>query len=95
MENYLQRAMIFSTDGRIEVEHLNFFDETQGDIEKSSQANVSMKGSLENLECEAIISALRRNGGSRKVAAQDLGIARSTLHEKIKKYNIEIPVRKR
>jgi transcriptional regulator of acetoin/glycerol metabolism len=44
--------------------------------------------SLEDLEHKAVEAALRRSGGNVKEAAGALGIDRSTLYEKIKKYEI-------
>lgn len=44
--------------------------------------------SIEAIERKLIIEALRRNGGSKTQTARDLGIARSTLFEKLKKMQI-------
>jgi transcriptional regulator of acetoin/glycerol metabolism len=44
--------------------------------------------SLDELEAEAIKAALQRTSGNIKEAAAQLGIDRSTLYEKIKKYAI-------
>ncbi|MCO5143657.1 MAG: sigma 54-dependent Fis family transcriptional regulator [Oligoflexia bacterium] len=45
--------------------------------------------SLEEMEREFILLSLERNGWSRSVSAKELGIARSTLFEKMKKYQIQ------
>ncbi len=45
--------------------------------------------SLEEQEREAIRSALARNGGHRKAAAEELGISQRTLYRKIKDYGLE------
>ena len=39
-------------------------------------------------ERDRIVKELRRHSWNKKAAAKDLGIAKSTLHEKIKKYDI-------
>ena len=44
--------------------------------------------SMEGLEKNAIIAALRRNKENRKLAAQELGISERTLYRKIKEYGI-------
>jgi transcriptional regulator with PAS, ATPase and Fis domain len=44
--------------------------------------------SLARIEREAIRQALTRSRGSRTAAARSLGIAISTLYEKVKKYDI-------
>jgi transcriptional regulator of acetoin/glycerol metabolism len=54
----------------------------------AGQAQPSLLG-LARTEREAILDAMAVNGGSILKAARQLGIARSTLYEKIKKYGIE------
>jgi DNA-binding NtrC family response regulator len=44
--------------------------------------------SLEEMEVEAVRNALRACGGQRRAAARRLGIAESTLYEKIRRYNL-------
>jgi DNA-binding NtrC family response regulator len=43
---------------------------------------------LDEIEREAILASLVRNGWSRSVVASELGISRSTLYEKMKRYRI-------
>ena len=50
--------------------------------------SVSLKEFLEDFEKRLIIGVLSRVNGSRKNAAGLLGIKYTTLHEKLKKYNI-------
>ncbi|MEM1405418.1 MAG: sigma-54 dependent transcriptional regulator [Bacteroidota bacterium] len=45
--------------------------------------------SLEKIERELIIKALKKNRNKRKYAAQDLGISERTLYRKIKQYELE------
>jgi two-component system response regulator AtoC len=49
--------------------------------------------SLRELERDAIVEALRYTAGSKLDAARMLGIGKTTLYEKIKKYNIDVPMR--
>ena len=44
--------------------------------------------SMDGLEKQAIIAALKRNHDNRKLAAQELGISERTLYRKIKEYRI-------
>ena len=44
--------------------------------------------SMEGLEKQAIVAALKRNRDNRKLAAQELGISERTLYRKIKEYGI-------
>ena len=47
---------------------------------------------LREIEQRVIETSLRRTAGNVKAAAQALGIDRSTLYDKIKRYGIERPV---
>lgn len=49
----------------------------------------SVPQTLEDQEREAIRSALARNGGHRKAAADELKISQRTLYRKIKDYGLE------
>lgn len=46
-----------------------------------------IEGKLEDIEKQIIAERLRRYGGNKKRTAKDLGIAKSTLHEKLKRWN--------
>jgi len=50
---------------------------------------LSSTADIKSAEREAIINALRLAGGSRKKAAQLLGISTRTLYRKMKKYSIK------
>ena len=52
--------------------------------------SMSLKEFLEDFEKRLIIVVLSRVNGNRKEAAGLLGIKYTTLHEKLKKYNIHI-----
>ena len=43
---------------------------------------------VENLEKEAIIEAMQKCKGNMSLASQKLGLSRSTLYRKMKKYDI-------
>lgn len=45
-----------------------------------------LTGSLEAIEKEIIVDRLRKHHGNRKETAKDLGIAKSTLHEKLRRW---------
>jgi transcriptional regulator with PAS, ATPase and Fis domain len=54
-------------------------------------------GSLEDIEKEVIVARLKQCQGNRKKTARELGIAKSTLHEKLRRWKtgeqpMEIPV---
>ena len=50
--------------------------------------NVAGSGSLEEMEQEAVLSALRRTHGNKKQAAEILGIHRPTLYAKMRRFGI-------
>jgi len=56
------------------------------DAERMPQEEIK---SLENIEIEAITTALKKNNGRRKAAAIELGISERTLYRKIKEYQID------
>jgi sigma-54 dependent transcriptional regulator, acetoin dehydrogenase operon transcriptional activator AcoR len=60
----------------------------------SSQKDRSMDGSLTQVEKETILMAIREEQGNLKRAAKRLGIGRSTLYNKIRKYGIHYSVQK-
>lgn len=59
-----------------------------GDVKAGQMSDES--GNLENWEMENIVQALKKNHLEITKTAEDLGISRSTLWRKIKKYNIQI-----
>ena len=65
-------------------EHHGPEPEQYDDSEVIEDADYSMEG----LEKQAIIAALRRNKDNRKLTAQELGISERTLYRKIKEYGI-------
>jgi len=81
LENAIEHAFVMCHGGQIEVEHLPLHVTT-------SSAATNGIGHSRNHEKEVILESLRRNGGSRVKAAEELGMHRSTLWRKIKTYNI-------
>lgn len=60
----------------------------EDDIEDTEEI-VEESLSLVDKEIELISKALKKHGGKRKLAAQELGISERTLYRKIKEYDIE------
>lgn len=60
----------------------------EDDIEDTEEI-VEESLSLVDKEIELINKALKKHGGKRKLAAQELGISERTLYRKIKEYNID------
>jgi len=82
LKNTIQRAIVMNAKGTI----------TSSDIFLTELRNVDDLGSLPLIsqEKEAIIEALKRSDGNQSKAAQLLGVARTTLSNKIKKYEIDM-----
>jgi len=93
LDNVIQRALILLNGDQIEVEDLSFeLDTTAGpergvrqaqadDMELQSHAGLG--GGLKTREFEIILDALRVDNGSRKAAAERLGISPRTLRYKL------------
>jgi DNA-binding NtrC family response regulator len=64
------------------------------DLVRRSEALSALPRTLEQIERESILESLERNGWSRQVTARELGIARSTLFEKMRKFGIRDQVEK-
>lgn len=51
----------------------------------------SSRVTLADIERQVVLDRLKRCHGNRKKAAQELGIAKSTLHDKLRKWKLESP----
>ena len=94
LENVVERAMLLAEE-RIEVTHLprkiveySLENEEQGSGESVLSSKKKI-GSLQEMERSAIIRVLREVGGNKSLAARRLGLSRSTLYEKLKRYQID------
>src|SRR6185369_4947443 len=84
LENAVERAMVTCHNGVLGGEDFAFLDHNA-----LSKAPVFPAGmSLAEMEKLMIIATIQRAGGNIKESASILGIDRSTLYEKIKKYDI-------
>jgi len=93
LENILERAVIFCSGDEITSDDLELNgsvftkDQKRGDAAQTvSDDNAK---SLRDVEENTIIRALRRWEGNRTKAAQELGISRRTLINKISEYGLE------
>jgi len=85
LENAMERAIVACRSGVLGEEDFRFLQDNGGGQQYRAPASMS----LAELEKLAIEATLRRTGGNIKEAAASLGIDRSTLYEKLKKYGIE------
>ncbi|GAQ95756.1 DNA-binding transcriptional response regulator, NtrC family [Thermodesulfovibrio aggregans] len=75
LQNLLERAIILSKTEEIEIKI-----EKQEEIEENN---------LKSLEKKAIIEALKKTNGNKKMASMILGISLRTLYNKIKEFGLE------
>ena len=84
LRNIVEHGFVLCPGGLIRTEHL------PADL-NASCPSPPMKNGLEEFEQERIITALRNNNWNRLGAARELGIHKTTLFRKIKRYGIRLP----
>ncbi|MCH3920091.1 MAG: sigma-54 dependent transcriptional regulator [Sphaerochaeta sp.] len=91
LENILERAVIFSSGEEITPDDLELNSSVFTKEQKRTEQPVDddQAKSLKDVEETAIIRALQRWEGNRTKAAQELGISRRTLINKIAEYGLE------
>ncbi len=86
LENVIERASILCFEDVIEIKHL------PEDIVLSSPYEiVDIKSAKKEMEKEIIISALKQNNFDPLKTANALGIHKTTLYRKLRKFNIPLP----
>ena len=88
LENVIQRMIILTTTDMIDVDVLppELLDGTDSPVKA---VDFIAPQSLEEIEAHFIAKTLRETKGNRSVAAEILGIDKSTLWRKIKRYQLE------
>jgi len=92
LENAIEHAFVVGTSNIIQLEDLpSHIIESASELpEKSLRMEIeSVSLPLQNAEAVALQSALANNNGNKQQTARSLGISRSTLWRKIRKYGIE------
>ncbi|MDD5136117.1 MAG: sigma-54 dependent transcriptional regulator [Candidatus Omnitrophica bacterium] len=94
LENIIERAVILDTDDMIDKDDLPeiLLKAVKLTGEKLSADNAGMLKSLKDVMQEPekvyILNVLKEVGGNKKKAATKLGVNRTTLYNKLKKYNL-------
>ena len=83
LENLIERAFILCGEREIQLECL---PPQVAECVTRSFSNGSEGANLDEVEAQAIRTALQRNGGNRTRAARELGIHRTTLIRKLKRF---------
>jgi DNA-binding NtrC family response regulator len=81
LANAIERALIVSQSGSIEVENLPM-------KHKSRIAKLARPGLLAQIERTTILESLARNKGDRTIADEELGISLRKLQYRLKEYGI-------
>ncbi|MDE5416288.1 sigma 54-interacting transcriptional regulator [Alkalihalobacterium chitinilyticum] len=98
LENVLERAYHYCQKTKIEVHHLpkeildscDVLAEPVASLPKNeADLPINRQRSMDQTEKQVIIQALLQCEGNRTKAARLLGVSRTTLYQKIKKYNIK------
>lgn len=90
LENIIEHAFVLCRGSEIKIEHLP--SELLGDLSKTGHTeNKSIEIMRDQAEVTSITNTLRKHEGNRNKAASALGINKSTLWRKIKKYGITYP----
>lgn len=88
LENIIEHAFVLCTDGNILSHHLPGYLRPATCEENQNQ---TLQNTLQSAETGVILNALKNNQYSRKLAARELGMHKSTLFRKIKKLGIILP----
>ena len=89
LRNCLLRAALMTDGDVVESRHVSF-DPMKMDVADPllGLRQVEVAGLLEEAERDAIVRALEASGGNKVAAARILGIAKSTLHIKLKRFDL-------
>jgi two-component system response regulator HydG len=94
LENAVERAVILATGEHITEAQLpmNITEQYEAQKMPSEPAEQILDGrhSLEDIEKEAILAALKASDGNKAEAARRLGVTRKTLHNKLKSYGLHV-----
>lgn len=93
LENVIERAVVLHSGGQIMLDDLPAEvtgAETQFDVERFIPPDIPLQKALEEIEERLVRRALVRNDNVQAHAARSLGITKSLMQHKMKKYNIAI-----
>lgn len=92
LENVVERAVVLSREERIiTTDYLpNELKKIQSKDEIFRE-DTTLKGMVDRFEMEIILKVLNEKGWNRSEAARVMGLNRTTLYEKMRKYGITVP----
>jgi transcriptional regulator with GAF, ATPase, and Fis domain len=90
LEMVLKSACLFADESVLTAEDFSAFPDLTGEGGRSLKGARLSGRSLADIERDAIIQALHDHGGNKKRSAEQLGIDRRTLYNKLKVYKITV-----
>ncbi|AET69398.1 PAS domain S-box [Desulfosporosinus orientis DSM 765] len=94
LKNVIERAVNFAAGELLELADLPFYLREQKQEDRIKQSKEWNLGNAhEHLDKETLEKALLKTNGNKSEVARLLGISRSWLYEKIRKYDIKLPNR--
>ncbi|HBW35613.1 sigma-54-dependent Fis family transcriptional regulator [Desulfosporosinus sp. BICA1-9] len=91
LKNVIERAVNFASGGRLELEDLPFYlKEAKREEMVRFEKGWNLENAHEHLDKDTLEKALIKVNGNKSEAARLLGISRSWLYEKIRRYEIQL-----
>lgn len=90
LENIIEHGFVLCQEGEIGREHLPAYLNTHSEAKISSPTG-QIAQNRQLAEADTILEALKRCNYNRLAAAKELGMHKSTLFRKLKKYQIDLP----
>lgn len=90
LENIIEHGFVLCSEGEIGLSYLPAYLLKKEDT-RQTQSHSSIGESVRVTEEEIILETLKKNNYNRSAAAKELGIHKSTLFRKLKKYSISLP----
>jgi len=93
LEHAIERACVLCGRGQLEPRHFNSITAVSPFVSSSDKKEItapSLRDKTGSLEKESILQALDACHGNKRAAAEMLGITRTTLYSKLKKYDIAL-----
>ena len=92
LEHVIERAAVRCKSGMMTTRHVDFLAARASRQREQTQLEpASLRERTQQAELESILQALDRTGGNKTKAARLLGIDRSRLYSKLKKYHLGSP----